>query len=457
MKNFKSLSALLLAVCLVLSMAVPAVWATDAVTYTYDFNYTTNFETNYLTNVEDAIAAEYDTAGSQQNWKFKEENNVGTGSGNGTYYRAHASFISESGIALKYLRVYSSVDGYIAFTVKTPTTGVYQVSLTHGTSKYGANNSTIYILDKDTTNITDAISEADANENVGDVVFCGTVGSADPASKDSSWLDGRDTSSKPIMRITDVGTWTADGDTEHILVFKATEKAAGQDTAYLYPTELTLTPVFATVGDQTYNDAASAVTAIAGAEAGTNVTINSDLSLSANLTTAANIIVARGATLDLAGKTLTAGEVNIAGALVDTVGDGLLVTSAAITCSGDNGGYLPLTDSTAGGYRLCKPTLETLGKVPGNNGTAAYWFHAHFENEAAYGYTGVEIGVQMTWDGGSKGAWAGETFMGNWATQVKADKDLDIKLTVTGLDSVTNFKLTPVIQANGVTISMNTL
>ena len=47
--------------------------------------------------------------------------------------------------------------------------------------------------------------------------------------------------------------------------------------------------------------------------------------------------------------------------------------------------------------------------------------------------------------------------MGNWATQVKADKDLDIKLTVTGLDSVTNFKLTPVIKANGVTISMDTL
>ena len=188
-----------------------------------------------------------------------------------------------------------------------------------------------------------------------------------------------------------------------------------------------------------------------------SVKTDSDLSLSANLTTAANIIVARGATLDLNGKTLTAGEVNIAGALVDTVGDGLLVTNTTITCSSDNGGYLPLTDSTAGGYRLCKPTLETLGKVPGNNGTAAYWFHAHFEKEAAYGYTGVEIGVQMTWDGGSKGAWAGETFMGNWATQVKADKDLDIKLTVTGLDSVTNFKLTPVIKANGVTISMNTL
>ena len=414
-----------------------------------------------MDDVKEDIADAYDAPDSQQNWKFEEEFNTtatGTGANYQTFYRAHASFVSKSGIALKYLRVYTNEGGYIAFTVKTPTTGVYQVDWTYARTAYAASTCEVYVLDKDTTDIAAAIAAAEGNGTFDPVTVGGTVGSADPATKTAEWLAGRDTASKPCMRVSTLGTWTADGDAEHILVFKATAKAANQNAAYMYPTELTLTPVFATVGDQTYNDAASAVTAIAGAEAGTNVTINSDLSLSANLTTAANIIVARGATLDLAGKTLTVGEISIAGALVDTAGDGLLVTSVAITCDGNNSGYLPLTDSAAGGYRLCKPTIETLGKVPGGNGTAAYWFHAHFEKEAAYGYTGVEIGVQMTWDGGSKGAWANEEFMGNWATQVKADKDLDIKLTVTGLDdTVTNFKLTPVIKANGVTISMDTL
>ena len=258
----------------------------------------------------------------------------------------------------------------------------------------------------------------------------------------------------------------AEGDyAEYVLLFQGLadlpEGVTGHATRrYMRLQTLTMTPVVATVGDQSYTDADSAVAAIAGAASGTNVTINSDLSLSEDLTTEANITVAPRATLDLAGKDLTAVSVNTAapGAAVIDSADGVGLLKTDLTADGNNGGYLPLTDSTAGGYRLCKPTLETLGKVPGENGTAAYWFHAHFEKEAAYGYTGVEIGVQMTWDGGSKGAWAGETFMGNWATQVKADKDLDIKLTVTGLDNtVTNFKLTPVIQANGVTISMNTL
>ena len=245
MRKCKRFSALLLAVCLVLSMAVPAVWATGTVTYTYDFNYTTSFGANYLTDVKDAIAAEYDAAGSQQNWKLKEGHNLFEGFNNGIYYWTHANgYVSKSGIALKYLRVFANVDGYVALTVKTPTTGVYQVDLTHASCITGAPDSMVYILDKDTTDIAAAIANATENEIIGNVSYAHTVATNDPATKADTWLPNRETDAKPIMKKTALDTWTADGDAEHILVFKATESTTHSTygtTAHMYLTQLTLT------------------------------------------------------------------------------------------------------------------------------------------------------------------------------------------------------------------------
>lgn len=241
MKQHKRFWSLLLVICMVTSMLVPAVWAADPATYTYDFDYR-SFKEDYLVNIKDDIAAEYDKAGSQQNWKLEEESNIVEGNANATYYRAHAGgYQSKSGIDLEYLRVYTNVDGYIALRVKTPAAGNYQVSLTYGRSKYGAANSTVYILDKDTTNIAEAIAGADASKIIGDVSYAHTAASTDPATKADTWLTPRETEAKPIMCNTTVGSWTADGQEEHILVFKATAKSESYDVAYMYPTALTLT------------------------------------------------------------------------------------------------------------------------------------------------------------------------------------------------------------------------
>ena len=432
MKTSKRISALLLAICLLAGMAIPMVSA-EATTVTYDFDAKNIADANdvtftgtdtYLTNAG-TVLAEMKAAGLI-NWQFKATTittvNYALFSANGYFYGRAGGY------------------QYVAFEIDNPGKGTYELSVNHAVSKNGADGIGVYILPGNTA--TDQIVSLLTEDTRKGTYTCY-----------SATETTQDYNTKNIGHNSKLeSTWEVKDDNSYVVVFRLESYPNGK--ARIYLSQLVLTPVAAEKEDEAKIGTESYATlqdAIDNAKSGDEIVLQTAVE-------ADKVQVPLGVTVNLNGKTLTAGEIEIAGALVDTDGNGLLVTNTTITCSSDNGGYLPLTDSTAGGYRLCKPTLETLGKVPGDNGSAAYWFHAHFEKEAAYGYTGVEIGVQMTWDGGSKGAWAGETFMDNWATQVKADKDLDIKLTVTGLDdTVTNFKLTPVIKANGVTISMDTL
>ena len=431
MKISKRISALLLAICLLAGMAVPMVSA-EATTVTYDFdakniadanNVAFSGTTTYLANAG-TVLAEMKAAGLI-NWQYKAT----------TITTANYAIFSANG----YFYGRASGKGYIAFEIDNPGKGTYELSVNHAVSKNGADGIGVYILPGDTTDIAAALT-ADT---------CKGTYTCYSASETTQDYNTKNIGHNSKLE----STWEVKDDNSYIVAFRLDSYPNGK--ARIYLSQLVLTPVAAEKEDEAKIGTESYATlqdAIEDAKSGDEIVLQTAVE-------ADKVQVPLGVTVNLNGKTLTAGEIEIAGALVDTDGNGLLVTNTTITCSSDNGGYLPLTDSTAGGYRLCKPTLETLGKVfdKEDNTKAAYWFHAHFENEAAYGYTGVEIGVQMTWDGGSKNANADDTFMSNWATQVKADKDLDIKLTVTGLDSVTNFKLTPVIQANGVTISMNTL
>ena len=442
MKTSKRVSALLIASCLLIGMMVPMVSASGEVatkTVTYDFDYygicmdnglewNTNSlaENRLLTN----LGVYYNgsgttTAGNEVedvkylNWNYKEFVSATT--------TTACDFMTTG-----FFRARSVKDDYVVFEIDSPGAGDWTVSADVFVSNRGAKKIDVYML---------SASETDIANNLETSIGYFSCDDSNQTTKD-----------KPTLEVTDreVGTWKdVKANTKYFLVLKVTEGYSSK-YGHIFLSGLTMT--------QTYSDSNKAAAAMGEDGINTQITLKEDLSLQNAVTSVADVVVDAGVELDLAGKDLTAKSVSTApGAAVIDSADGVGLLKTALTANGDNGGYLPLTDSTAGGYRLCKPTLETLGKVPGDNGSAAYWFHAHFEKEAAYVYTGVEIGVQMTWDGGSKGAWAGETFMGNWATQVKADKDLDIKLTVTGLDSVTNFKLTPVIKANGVTISMDTL
>ena len=425
MKTSKRISALLLAICLLAGMAIPMVSA-EATTVTYDFdakniadanNVTFSGQTTYLTNAG-TVLAEMKAAGLI-NWQYKATTittvNYALFSANGYFYGRAGGY------------------QYVAFEIDNPGKGTYELSVNHAVSANGAGGIGVYILPGDTADIANAL-ETDT-----------CVGSYTCYSESEAKKDYNTTNIGHNSKLE--STWEVKDDNSYIVVFRLEDYPSGRSRIYL--SQLVLTPVAAEKEDEAKIGTESYATlqdAIDNAKSGDEIVLQTAVE-------ADKVQVPLGVTVNLNGKTLTAGEIEIAGALVDTDGNGLLVTNTTITCSSDNGGYLPL--STAGGYKLFKVNTQALGIVEVNAATNAYWFHADFEKIAAYDYyADVKIGAQMTWDGGSNPAQADGDFMEKWATEVKADKDLDIKLTVKGLDTVTNFKLTPVIQANGVTISM---
>ena len=444
MKTSKRLWALLLTVCMVLAM-IPAVSAAKdegTGTFTYDFdalkiananNVELSGQTAWWKNAG-TVLAEMKAAGLID-W---EHYALG---GKTITSRDDAAIFTSAGYL--YGRAGNSTatnTDYMAFKSDNPGQGKYTLSVNHAASTNGAAQVGVYILPGDTA--ADQIASLLAGETAATY----RMGSYNCYSATAT---GKDYNTTTLVTGSNLeGTWEVKDNNSYIVVFRM-DQGQASNSCRMYLSQLVLTPVAAEkedeamIGTESYDTLQDAI----------NDAKSEDEIILQTAAEADKVTVPAGVTLNLNGNTLTAGEIEIAGALV---GDGLLVTSNEITCSSDNGGYLPL--KTAGGYKLFKVNTQALGIKEVDATTNAYWFHADFEKTAAYDYyADVKIGVQMTWDGGSKDANADETFMSNWATRVMADKELDIKVTVTGLDTVTNFKLTPVIQANGVTISMNTL
>ena len=208
-----------------------------------------------------------------------------------------------------------------------------------------------------------------------------------------------------------------------------------------------------TVGGVKYANADDAIKAIPTAAAGTDVTIHKNMSLTVDIATEANIVVEDGVSIDLAGNNLTAPLIGVSGTLIDTGVIPGLVTGQ-IVCTGDNGGYLPLTDGT--GYRMYKVNTQALGLGEQTDNTGEFGFHADFDKRSAYTLTaGLDIKVNMTWDGGSSDATAEDEFVSRWASEVSEDDEMDIVVTVKGLEGITGFKLKPVICVNGVSVEMS--
>ena len=180
------------------------------------------------------------------------------------------------------------------------------------------------------------------------------------------------------------------------------------------------------------------------------------IKLNTNLETGLTITVAPGVELDLNGKTLTAQAVQSTGAVIDSVGGGLLKANAE-NIRGTNDAYLPLWDENAGGYRLCQIRLDSLGISNKSVSAASFWFDARFTNDAAYTYAeSMTIGVDFIWDEASETqrAIGDEAFMAKFA---EYGDTKSVKVTVTGLAGITGFKLTPVVKAVNVELTAQDL
>ena len=252
---------------------------------------------------------------------------------------------------------------------------------------------------------------------------------------------------------------------ECILVFKSTQPYSTDKTVgRINLISLTMTPVFATVDGTDYADAAGAIDAIANADASAEVKITGELQLSDDLDTDAAITVSEGAVLDLNGNALSAEAVTCTGTGVVKDSQDGLGTMTVDNKNLNTDGQLALKDG--GAYRFFNVTVEELGitnKVMNGEALSSgkFWFRVSFTNEAAYALANGQmiIGANLTGTGVPEdtNAWATAEFTTAWVKAVSDNTASDICFTAKNLDSVSDFKLTPVVKANDVTVSGDAL
>ncbi|MBQ6851487.1 MAG: hypothetical protein IJO04_00435, partial [Oscillospiraceae bacterium] len=252
------------------------------------------------------------------------------------------------------------------------------------------------------------------------------------------------------------------GNGEYVLIFETTKaiELRGLIMNGVLAAEPEIENPAVTVGGQKYATAAEALSAIESAPAGTSVIIHQNLTLQEDLTTDADMIVSMNVTVDLKGKNLTAGTIDIAGGLIDTSAQPGLLTANIGVCAGNNNGYLPLNDGISGGKRLYQINTQSLGFDGRTEDTCEFGFHTDFTLDDAYDYIGnMGIAVQMSWKkngvSDSATATAEETFVERWAQNVREEQEVDIAVTVEGMTGLTDFELIPVVTANNVTVALN--
>lgn len=133
-----------------------------------------------------------------------------------------------------------------------------------------------------------------------------------------------------------------------------------------------------------------------------NAASGSTVPLSADLS-ADEITVPAGVTLDLNGYRLTAAYVASFGSIIDTTGNGCLVTQELLLTENP---YLPIYDSAAAGYRFFAYELENLGVREQENG-AIFGFSLAFTDSRAYQLLageevpGFQVTASLSWESGN--------------------------------------------------------
>ena len=474
MKTSKRISALLLTVCLVLGMLVPAVSAETTAateTVTYDFDYLNvvydnlkkkpgnSWNDTTLANIKALYTGSGDllkaSDGSKLTvidkqylkWYFKESSGTETKGIAGSYDTGNGYYFCKS-----------ALNSWTAFVIDNPGVGTWDVSIIHPVSGSGASKVEVYFLPM-TEDVAGALTSATVNATY------------------SCWNNEQENTDPDISKMCIAnrtsgnggGTWTVtDANAKtYICVIKALTK--GYSRAYTYLSEINLTPVVennvASVGGTDYVDAASAIAAIKAASATDEVKITGDLKLTSGLNTAAAITVSNGAVLDLNGNDLTAKSVVIVngGSVIDSGETAGLVT-ANLSASGDNGGYLPIS-TAANTYKLYKVTVTAATEDTGVANTMKLKFQVKFDNNAAYdalaaGNSGVTIGGIFTWSGNENQMHDitysdGTPLAQKWGQEVAAysyNKNGSIVLGFSGTNAFEGLTVVPYIQGAGATI-----
>ena len=440
MNTFKRTLAIVLTVCMVCAFVVPAVSA-EAVTGNVYFNQYPGFASSAKPSTSNGDYVTGSTVSSTEKGyvaKYVISSNTSI------------NLRSQKNIGIIYETTVDNIGEWVAFEITNVPSGKYVLSAaTHASWYIHSGKFDVYLMPSmDYMNM-----EASAMQS--------TIGANLIADNKVGTYEG--ISNQAI----DIGYVEFAEDANYIMVFKVTGKGASATgtNAYFVSTAAVLTAnatgdSYVTIGgasapvEEDVIDINGEKKTASEAAAAINAATSGKITLLGDLELDADIYVAPGVTLDLAGNKLTA-NVSVAdgGALIDMdpSAEGYLAADR-VNFNGDNGGYLPLL-TQAGGYVFAKVTSLTKEVTGKTADSANFWFDFDFYGFDVYAED-VVVGVDFTYTGA--GVVSAEPdddvmadFLAAWANKTA---EQDIKLSVTGLEGVEGFELTPYIKANGVKI-----
>lgn len=443
MKQTKKLFALLLIICMVLAM-VPAVSAETAEDGTVTYNL------SYQSAIDDYKEQGYDVdLGSNGFLVDAFIQNINKYHSEGYFnwnYAGHSDGVTATGGTNAgfhpngWFRNRGGVGTWVAVYIDNPGEGMWKLSANIPQTKYGSPEINMYILPtsavKSESTVTADIETAIAATDPTTVFNCyknrGAADAvADHITQGVILTDPKDTTKQ--------ATWIAGDADQYILVLKTMAIQSGRSAAYMYISQLMMTPVLATVEDgetaTDYTDADALATAIENAKSGTEITLLSDITVS-------DFTLNSGVKLNLNGKTLNATVNDAAGEIIDSsLGAGRVKGATLGNIAADQ---MVLTDKD--GYRhicdytLSLPTAFDAVEAAEDGDSVRFWFNVRFENAAAYdviaaGNSGFSVGANFQWnDNTPVGAKFGtDLSVEDWASKMKSNPNYSFYVDVTGL------------------------
>jgi hypothetical protein len=458
-KTYKRLSALLLAVCLMLPCLLPGVRAADAAepeTFVYDFGTFQAGSSNPATvgaGLGNGLIANGSPVVANNTALYEDIK--------GTYEenKLHWYFEREYSISWKYAamamlpacatRFQILANEYVAFTIRNPGEGVWSVTANYPISNRGVDVA-VYIVPGNTTDITAALTE----ENC-----LGTYNCLD----ESASAVATPTSSSQKYS-TSLKNWTPKAGESYKLIFKSVNgESANKNQGFISNITLTRQVASVTVNEETayYQTADAAVAAINAAESGT-------IALLADITSSTDIVLKSGVTLDLNGNTLTATVDATQGTVTDSSnGAGSIVGSSVVVKTGAN----EVAIKSGNTYKIFDYTMnveETAEEK--DNGSVSFWFKVDLSDAALGliddGTTDFAVGATMQWiptegASSSKNVALEAAEVTKWAGLMQ-EGDYWFYLNVTGFDTLGDvagtLTVTPTISGNAgtpITYSVN--
>ena len=454
-KMCKRAAALFLAVCLMLPVMVPSVWAADTeqteaaatVTVDYDLYYSGLAFGNTgasLANTDNKEVLEKQY-GIGTNFMLVGYNNAVSGK---TPYvnSTENSNVAEANRFLNGLLFNSKIGDWIAFKIKSPGDGSYNVSINYLYSSSNTDGCAVYLFADDNNIKSEEIS--------GELNSATLLGTANL---------GLNLTAADLGNEVGGEVFNFEKGKDYIVVFKVTKDKSGNSTgdanAYMRIRGLTMTQSGSLSTELANISGASSIFHA--------VTLNASDSLNAAADVSnAAITVSQGAELNLNGYTLTAGFVKSFGNIVDRSEKDKGVLTATNVVFSSNNSELPLK-SSANSYRFFSFNLNSLGRQT-NVADKRFWFELIFDaKEEAYNLinsadnAGLEIQFDLYWndtllDLGANVMLAPDKVQ-SWANNMADGQRYGIYVNVTGFPEAGTFGIAPKIVSNGVTYTANTM